>query len=65
MLTNVANYNATPPADCSAQGDSTHSPGDYVVIQATYSYTPLIGSGLTVGSALPSTLTSTGYIRLK
>ena len=65
VLTNVANYNATPPADCSAQGDSTHSPGDYVVIQATYSYTPLIGSGLTVGSALPSTFTSTGYIRLK
>lgn len=32
VLTNVANYNATPPADCSAQGDSTHSPGDYVVI---------------------------------
>lgn len=65
VLTNVANYNATPPADCSAQGDSTHSPGDYVVIQATYSYTPLIGSGLTVGSTLPSTFTSTGYIRLK
>ena len=53
VLTNVANYSATPPATCSAQGDSTHAPGDYVVIQATYSYTPLVSSGLTVGSGCP------------
>lgn len=66
VLTNVANYNAsTVPANCSAQGDSSHAPGDYVVIQATYTYTPLVGSGLTVGSRLPGTFTSTGYIRLK
>ncbi len=65
VLTNVANYTATKPSDCSAQGDATHTPGDYVVIQATYTYTPLIGSGLTVGSMLQSTMTSTGYIRLQ
>lgn len=65
VLTKVADYSATKPADCSAQGDATHSPGDYVVIQATYAYTPLIGGHLTVGSTLQSTLTSTGYIRLQ
>jgi len=66
VLVKAANYNAsTVPSDCSTYGDSTHAPGDYVQIQATYAYTPLIGSGLTVGSALPSTFTQTGWIRLK
>ena len=65
VLTSVANYNATKPTDCSAVGDSTHSPGDYLVISASYTYTPLFGSGLTVGSLLTSNLTSTGYIRLQ
>lgn len=65
-LVQAAAHDATTvPTDCSAYGDSTHAPGDYVVIQATYTYTPLVGSGLTVGSALPATFTSTGYIRLK
>ena len=65
VLTNVANYDQTKPANCSSQGDASHSPGDYVVIQASYTYTPLISSNLTVGSRLQSTLTSTGYIRLQ
>ena len=65
-LVKAANYDAaTVPSNCSTYSDSTHAPGDYVLVQATYSYTPLIGSGLTVGSALPSTFTSTGWIRLK
>lgn len=66
ILTQVAAYNdATIPTTCTAQGDSTHAPGDYVVVQATYTYTPLVGTGLTVGNRLPATFTSTGYIRLK
>ena len=65
VLTKVADYTATKPTDCSSVGDSSHSPGDYVVITASYPYTPLFGSGLTVGSMLTSSLTSTGYIRLQ
>ena len=65
VLTKVADYTATKPTDCSAVGDSTHSPGDYLLLTATYTYTPLFGSGLTVGSLLTSNLTSTGYIRLQ
>lgn len=65
VLTKAADYTATKPSDCSAYSDSTHVPGDYVVVQATFTYSPLIGSNLTVGSRLPSTLTSTGYIRLQ
>ena len=65
VLTSVANYNANPPSTCSSQGDSTHAPGDYVIVQATYTYTPLINGFPTVGSSLPSTITSTGWIRLK
>jgi Flp pilus assembly protein TadG len=65
VLTNVANYTATKPTDCSAVGDSSHSPGDYLVINASYTYAPMFGSGLTVGSLLTTNLTSTGYIRLQ
>ena len=65
VLTKVADYTATKPTDCSAVGDSTRSPGDYLLLTATYTYTPLFGSGLTVGSLLTSNLTSTGYIRLQ
>ena len=65
VLTLVAAYNATKPTDCSSVGDATHTPSDYVVIQAAYTYTPLFGNGLTVGKILQSNLTSTGYIRLQ
>jgi Flp pilus assembly protein TadG len=67
VLIKAANYNATTiPSDCSTYSDSSHAPGDYVLVQATYNYTPLISSSLlSVGSSLPSTFTSTGWIRLK
>ena len=50
VLTSVAAYTATKPSDCSSVGDATHAPGDYVVIQAAFTYQPLFGSSLTVGS---------------
>lgn len=67
VLTKVAAYDATTvPSDCSSvSNDKSHAPGDYVVVKANYTYTPLFGSSLTVGNTLPTALTSTGYIRLK
>ena len=59
----MAAYSA-PPADCSAaSGFTSVSPGDYVKIQTTYTFTPLF-SGLSVGSLLPTTITATSYVRL-
>jgi Flp pilus assembly protein TadG len=64
-LQQVALYSAAKPSDCSAAGDATRVPGDYVTITATYNYTPLFGSPLTFGNLLPSTITSSGFIRLQ
>jgi Flp pilus assembly protein TadG len=65
VLTNVGAVTAAKPANCTAVNDTTRAPGDYVVVRATYTYAPMFGSGLTAGSLLPATLTSTGYIRLQ
>ena len=64
-LQQVAVYTAAKPSDCSAAGDATRVPGDYVAITATYAYTPLFGSPLTFGNLLPSTITASGFIRLQ
>ena len=65
VLKREASYTATKPANCSAEGDTAHVPGDYLIISATYTYTPMFGTGLTVGSLLPATLTSSSSIRLQ
>jgi Flp pilus assembly protein TadG len=64
-LQQVALYTATKPSDCSAAGDSTRVPGDYVSITATYTYSPLFGAPLTLGGLFPTTITSSGFIRLQ
>lgn len=51
------------PADCSSVGVPTGSPGDYVEVQTTYSYSPIF-PGLSVASVFPSTITSTAWVRL-
>jgi hypothetical protein len=38
-------------------------PGDYIKVQTTFTYTPLF-KGITVGSLLPTKITSTTYMRL-
>ncbi|MGZ2410958.1 Flp pilus assembly protein TadG [Sphingomonas sp. F9_3S_D5_B_2] len=65
VLTSVGPVSAAKPADCSGVSDTAHVPGDYVVISASYTYSPLFGSNLTAGGFLPATLTKTGYIRLQ
>ncbi|OKO71618.1 TadE/TadG family type IV pilus assembly protein [Bradyrhizobium sp. NAS96.2] len=51
------------PADCSAAGMPTLQPGDYIVVQTTFTYTPLF-PGLSIASGLPTPLTGTAMIRL-
>jgi len=54
---------ASKPDDCSDAGDSTTTPGDYLIIVASYTYVPMFGN-ITIGGMLPSALNSTGYMRL-
>ena len=54
---------SSPPNNCSAAGNAATVPADYVKIQATYTYAPLF-PGLSVGSALPTAVTATSWVRL-
>ena len=54
---------STKPADCTAAGVPTATPGDYISVQTSFPYKPLF-PGLTVTSTLPNTITRTAWIRL-
>jgi Flp pilus assembly protein TadG len=54
---------SSPPNDCSSVGSAATTPHDYVKIQTTYTYAPIF-PGLSVGSALPKSITYTSYVRL-
>ena len=51
------------PADCSAVGMSNLQPADYVRIDTTFSYTPLI-PGLTVANTFATPITRSAWMRL-
>jgi Flp pilus assembly protein TadG len=51
------------PADCTAAGMPSLQPGDYIVIQTTFTYTPLF-PGFSIASGLPTAITGTAMIRL-
>lgn len=53
---------ASPPSDCTAAGNPALRPGDYLLVQVTYSYAPLF-PGVTVMRA--STVNKTTWIRLR
>ena len=61
-LTWVSNV-SSPPNNCSSVGSASTVPADYVVVQTTYTFAPIF-PGLSVGGLLPTTLTSTSYVRL-
>ena len=54
---------SSPPADCSAAGNTTVGPGDYIKVQTTYTYAPIF-PGLSVAGVFPATITATSYVRL-
>lgn len=62
-LQNVGAVNQTPPADCSAVGNATAQPADYIQITTTFSYAPLF-NGVTIASTFTTPIVRTGMMRL-
>lgn len=52
------------PTNCSSVGAPTLTPGDYIQIQVTSTYSPKLPR-LSVGSLLPTTMTASARMRLK
>lgn len=63
-LISVGAVTSAKPSTCSPSGSGSDTPGDYVVIQAQYTYQPIF-SGITVGSLLPTTITSSTTMRIQ
>ena len=55
---------SSKPADCSAAGEPSLQPGDYIKVQVTYTFTPLF-TGVSVGGLLPTTIAKTTLLRLQ
>ena len=62
-LVSVSNV-SSKPADCSSVGNATDTPGDYIKVQTTYTYTALF-PGVSIGDTLPSPITATALMRLQ
>lgn len=54
---------SSKPSDCSAAGNAGFSPGDYIKVQTTFTYTPLFPN-LTVGGLFATPITRTTFMRL-
>lgn len=63
-LQKVANYTEAKPSTCTAAGSATTKPGDYVIVSASYNFSPIF-SGLTIGNLMPKTMSSAGSMRLQ
>lgn len=62
-LKSVGAVTATKPANCSASGSPTTTPGDYLTVQTSYKFVPLF-AGISLAALLPSTITYTSWVRL-
>ncbi|GEO16893.1 TadE/TadG family type IV pilus assembly protein [Microvirga aerophila] len=54
----------SPPSNCAATNRATLLPGDYIKIDVTYQYRPLI-NGFSIGGYLRTPITETAFLRLK
>ena len=61
-LQRVSDY-SSPPTNCSAAGDSSTTPAEYVQVQTSFTYNPIF-TGLTVLSFLPTRITAAAWVRL-
>lgn len=52
------------PADCSAAGNSSVSPGDYIQVGVTYGYTPLFPGISVMGASGIKAISMTAWMRL-
>lgn len=55
---------SSKPADCSSVGNAGATPGDFIKVQVSFSYTPVFGS-LSIARTFPSLITSTSLMRLR
>jgi len=62
-LVTVGNFPSSKPANCGAVGSNKDTPGDYVVITASYTFTPIF-KAVSIANALPSPITRTAWTRL-
>ena len=63
-LINVGAVTSPKPTTCSPNGSAADTPGDYMVIQAEYTYSPIF-RGVTIGSLLPTAMTATIRMRIR
>jgi len=54
---------SSKPADCTAAGTPSLQPGDYIQVQATFTYTPLF-PGFSVASTFATPINRTAFMRL-
>jgi Flp pilus assembly protein TadG len=63
-LVAVGSFPDTMPADCSSVvAGSTDTPGDYLQLEVSYTYTPMF-TGISMASLLPSPITKIVWMRL-
>ena len=62
-LVPVGTFPGTKPANCSSVGSSSDTPGDYVLITTSYTYTPIF-SAVSIASSLTSPITRQAWMRL-
>lgn len=55
---------SSKPANCTAAGNASATPVDYIKVQTTYSFTPIFGQA-SVTNLLPSPITATAMMRLE
>lgn len=63
-LVPVGTFPDSKPANCGAVGSATDSPGDYIILTASYPYTPFFGA-ISLASLLTSPITQTAWMRLR
>jgi Flp pilus assembly protein TadG len=54
---------SSKPANCSSVGMAGLQPADYIQVSTTFTYSPIF-RGITVGGALPTSITSTALMRM-
>lgn len=55
---------SSKPANCSAAGNSSTSPGDYLQVSVSYAYTPLFSNLTVMGAWGISSISMTSWMRL-
>lgn len=59
----VSDVTSAKPADCTAAGMPSLQPGDYIQVQATFTYVPLF-PGFSVASTFATPINRTAFMRL-